>query len=86
MNEGYPNSINGVNRFLRIMTKLAPWRNGHGNVTDWHTGNPQSRSAKSAERSYFFTAIPEISIRALPISAAAWIVARTGLGSGMKLL
>lgn len=37
--------------------------------------------------SYFcFTAIAEISMRALLTKAAAWIVARAGLGSGMTPL
>ena len=37
--------------------------------------------------SYFcFTAIAEISTRALFTKAAAWMVARAGLGSGMTLL
>jgi hypothetical protein len=41
----------------------------------------------SARGSYFcFTAIAEISMRALLTKAAAWIVARAGLGSGMTPL
>jgi hypothetical protein len=41
----------------------------------------------SACRTYFrFTAMAEISIRALLTKAAAWMVARAGLGSGITLL
>jgi hypothetical protein len=40
-----------------------------------------------AGESYFcFTAIAEISIRALLTKAAAWMVARAGLGSGITPL
>ncbi len=56
---------------------------------------PRAKSISQARRdcrirqgaSYFcFTAIAEISIRALLTRAAAWIVARAGLGSGIRLL
>jgi hypothetical protein len=39
-----------------------------------------------AERYFCFTAIAEISILALFTRAAAWMVARAGLGSGITLL
>ena len=57
--------------------------------------NPEVRALTAASRShqvrqganYFcFTAIAEISMRALLTSAAAWIVARAGLGSGITPL